>query len=224
MFQFIGPYPSIIPNPPLSPVLYGLPLSLSINFTLFHASSVEFELLPHPFVHLPVRKQGEYTWSLLYSKDKSGDEFTCFGVTTLPVDASKYDRNHCMWLVRCYNGSRYKFGSEITGRVPAIHPGTLLHFKLDMDAKTLTMRIGDGEPLLLFEDVVGTVCVCVCVCSSVFVLSFSPHASAVRSAIHLVVVPQWDCRVSVAFVYSRPFCILRMHDMLLFPSARTSQI
>ena len=106
--------------------------------------------------------QGEYTWTLNYELDKEGDQCSCFGVTKLPVDGAKYERNSCMWVVRCYNGSRYKFGSEQTGKVDKIPPGRPLHFRLNMATKTLSMAVGDGPMSPLFTDVEGTVRRVVC--------------------------------------------------------------
>lgn len=78
-------------------------------------------------------------------------------MTSLPVDAAKYDVNKCMWVVRCFNGTRYKHGKEVRGNVPAIHPGVILHFRLNLTTHTLTMAVGDAPAVTLFTDVTGTV-------------------------------------------------------------------
>jgi hypothetical protein len=78
-------------------------------------------------------------------------------VTSLPVDSAKYDSNRCMWVVRCYNGRRYRFGRELSSSVAAIHPDCVLNFRLDCASHKLYFTVDSGPETLLFDDVTGPV-------------------------------------------------------------------
>ena len=87
--------------------------------------------------------QGITEWSFhLTATDKN--EFTCFGVCTLPITDAKYSTSDSMWLVRAYNGDVHVRGSVVS-RVSPVRAGSVVHFRAVQEENAVYMRVNEGS-------------------------------------------------------------------------------
>jgi hypothetical protein len=119
--------------------------------------------------------QGLTEWSF-HLTATSGNEFTCFGVCTLPITDSGYATSKSMWLVRAYNGQRYDRGTTTAPHLAPVRADSVVHLKVNLAERTLHIRVNDGPYELAFNSIQGpeVECARVAVCNGAPVPSGVP--------------------------------------------------
>ena len=85
----------------------------------------------------------------------AGNEFTCFGLCTLPIADPNYSTTKSMWLVRAYNGQRYDRGRTIDPPRSTIRAESVATFRVNVAARTLHYKVNDGSFELAFDNISG---------------------------------------------------------------------
>jgi hypothetical protein len=92
------------------------------------------------------------------------NEFTCFGLCTLPITDANYTTSTSMWLVRAYNGQRYDRGRTGEPNMAPIRAGSVVHVKVNLGERTMHLRVNDGPYQLAFSNITGAEVCAAAVC------------------------------------------------------------